>query len=282
MNKYRKYKWKDGTELTLNGKTLVMGILNGTPDSFSDGGNYNTADNAMMHAKKMMAEGVDIIDVGVESTRPGHIQISVEEEKKRMQEVLLPVLKVAKVPVSIDTYRAEPAEFALANGAHILNDIWGLQYDDEIANVVASYDVPVVIMHNQKTEEYDDIVTDIKKFFEKSLEIAHKAGIKKENIWLDPGFGFSKNAQQNIELMQRLDEFFPSEYPILVGTSRKRFIGELLDGLPALERDAGTAATSVVGAMIGVDVVRVHNVKMNVRAIKVANGIKPNKKGEEC
>ena len=274
MSKLRRYKWKDGKELIIEHDTLVMGILNGTPDSFSDGGKYNTERTAVLHAKNLELEGADIIDVGLESTRPGHIQISVEEEIKRMKEILLPIIKSVNIPISIDTYRHETAEFALENGANILNDIWGLQYDDKIAKVAAKYQVPVVIMHNQNDTNYVDIVSDIKAFFAKSIEIANKAGIKKENIILDPGFGFGKTAEQNIELMRRLAEFEDLDYPLLIGTSRKRFIGQMLEGLSSSERDEGTVATCVAGALAGAKIVRVHNVKMTARAMKVANKIK--------
>lgn len=274
MSKKRLYKWQDGKELVLDKDTLVMGILNGTPDSFSDGGKYNNKEAAVLHAKELERDGAAIIDVGVESTRPGHTKISVEEEIKRMKEVLIPVIKSVNAPVSVDTYRYETAEFALANGANILNDIWGLQYDDQIANVAAKYQVPVVIMHNQNDTNYGDIIVDIKKFFAKSIEIAKRAGIKEENIILDPGFGFGKTAEQNIELMKRLDEFRDLKYPLLIGTSRKRFIGEMLDGLASLERDEGTVTTCVVGALAGAMIVRVHNAKMVARAIKVVNRLK--------
>ena len=271
MFKYRKYNWQDGKQLELKDRTLIMGILNGTPDSFSDGGRYNTSDTAVAHAKQMIEHGADIIDVGVESTRPGHTQISVADEIGRMKEILLPVLEVSTVPVSVDTYRVETAEFALSHGAHILNDIWGLKYDEDMAAVAAKYDVPVIIMHNQNHTNYDDIIDDMKAFFFSSVDLALKEGVKPQNIWLDPGIGFGKDYAQNVEVIQRLGEITVYEYPVLLAPSRKRFIGTILNELPAEERDEGTVATCITGMIQGVDMVRVHNVEMHKRAITVAD-----------
>ena len=271
MFKYRKYNWQDGKQLELKDRTLIMGILNGTPDSFSDGGRYNTSDAAVAHAKEMIEQGADIIDVGVESTRPGHTQISVAEEIERMKDILLPVLEVSTIPVSVDTYRAETADFALSQGAHILNDIWGLKYDKDMAAVAAKYDVPVIIMHNQNTTDYDDIIDDMKAFFFSSVDLALKEGVKPQNIWLDPGIGFGKDYAQNVEVIQRLGEITVYEYPVLLAPSRKRFIGTILNELPADQRDEGTVATCITGMIQGVDMVRVHNVEMHKRAITVAD-----------
>ena len=271
MFKYRKYNWQDGKQLELKDRTLIMGILNGTPDSFSDGGRYNTSDTAVAHAKLMIEQGADILDVGVESTRPGHTQISVAEELERMKEVLLPVLECYTVPVSVDTYRAETADFALSQGAHILNDIWGLKYDKDMAAVAAKYDVPVIIMHNQNSTDYDDIIDDMKAFFFSSVDLALKEGVKPQNIWLDPGIGFGKDYAQNVEVIQRLGEITVYEYPVLLAPSRKRFIGTILNDIPADQRDEGTVATCITGMIQGVDMVRVHNVEMHKRAITVAD-----------
>ena len=271
MFKYRKYNWQDGKQLELKDRTLIMGILNGTPDSFSDGGRYNTSDTAVAHAKSMIEQGADIIDVGVESTRPGHTQISVAEEIERMKDILLPVLDMSTLPVSVDTYRAETADFALSHGAHILNDIWGLKYDKDMAAVAAKYDVPVIIMHNQNTTDYDDIIDDMKAFFFSSVDLAWKEGVKPQNIWLDPGIGFGKDYAQNVEVIQRLGEITVYEYPVLLAPSRKRFIGTILNELPADQRDEGTVATCITGMIQGVDMVRVHNVEMHKRAITVAD-----------
>ena len=271
MFKYRKYNWQDGKQLELKDRTLIMGIWNGTPDSFSDGGRYNTSDTAVAHAKLMIEQGADILDVGVESTRPGHTQISVAEELERMKEVLLPVLECSTVPVSVDTYRAETADFALSQGAHILNDIWGLKYDKDMAAVAAKYDVPVIIMHNQNSTDYDDIIDDMKAFFFSSVDLALKEGVKPQNIWLDPGIGFGKDYAQNVEVIQRLGEITVYEYPVLLAPSRKRFIGTILNDIPADQRDEGTVATCITGMIQGVDMVRVHNVEMHKRAITVAD-----------
>lgn len=271
MFKYRKYNWRDGKQLELKDRTLIMGILNGTPDSFSDGGRYNTSDTAVAHAKEMIAQGADIIDVGVESTRPGHTQISVADEIERMKEILLPVLEASTVPVSVDTYRAETADFALSHGAHILNDIWGLKYDKDMAVVAAKYDVPIIIMHNQNGTDYDDIIDDMKAFFFSSVDLALKEGVKPQNIWLDPGIGFGKDYVQNVEVIQRLGEITVYEYPVLLAPSRKRFIGTILNDIPADQRDEGTVAACITGMIQGVDMVRVHNVEMHKRAITVAD-----------
>ena len=271
MFKYRKYNWQDGKQLELKDRTLIMGILNGTPDSFSDGGRYNTSDTAVAHAKLMIEQGADILDVGVESTRPGHTQISVAEELERMKEVLLPVLECSTVPVSVDTYRAETADFALSQGAHILSDIWGLKYDKDMAAVAAKYDVPVIIMHNQNSTDYDDIIDDMKAFFFSSVDLALKEGVKPQNIWLDPGIGFGKDYAQNVEVIQRLGEITVYEYPVLLAPSRKRFIGTILNDIPVDQRDEGTVATCITGMIQGVDMVRVHNVEMHKRAITVAD-----------
>ena len=271
MFKYRKYNWQDGKQLELKDRTLIMGILNGTPDSFSDGGRYNTSDTAVAHAKLMIEQGADILDVGVESTRPGHTQISVAEELERMKEVLLPVLECSTVPVFVDTYRAETADFALSQGAHILNDIWGLKYDKDMAAVAAKYDVPVIIMHNQNSTDYDDIIDDMKAFFFSSVDLALKEGVKPQNIWLDPGIGFGKDYAQNVEVIQRLGEITVYEYPVLLAPSRKRFIGTILNDIPVDQRDEGTVATCITGMIQGVDMVRVHNVEMHKRAITVAD-----------
>ncbi|MCI7344619.1 MAG: dihydropteroate synthase [Fusobacterium necrophorum] len=262
-------------ELELGRRTYIMGILNLTPDSFSDGGKYNQIEAALQHAKEMIEEGADILDIGGESTRPGHIQISEEEEIERV----LPVIRSLRkqfpyVLLSIDTYKWKVAEAALEAGVHILNDIWGLQYDKgEMAALAKKYEVPVIVMHNQNTEEYqEDRVQTLRKFFEKSFEIAERVGLSKEKLLLDPGLGFGKGFLGDVELLGRLSELRDMG-PILLGTSKKRFIGTLLQGLPPEERVEGTAATTVIGVQQGVDIVRVHNVKENKRVAMVADAI---------
>ena len=262
-------------ELELGRRTYIMGILNLTPDSFSDGGKYNQIEAALQHAKEMIEEGADILDIGGESTRPGHIQISEEEEIERVLPVIRSLRKqFPHVLLSIDTYKWKVAEAALEAGVHILNDIWGLQYDKgEMAALAKKYEVPVIVMHNQNTEEYqEDRVQTLRKFFEKSFEIAERVGLSKEKLLLDPGLGFGKGFLGDVELLGRLSELRDMG-PILLGTSKKRFIGTLLQGLPPEERVEGTAATTVIGIQQGVDIVRVHNVKENKRVAMVADAI---------
>ena len=263
-----------GKEILLGERTLVMGILNVTPDSFSDGGKYNNIDAALAQAKKLIAEGADIIDVGGESTRPGHTQISSEEEIKRVVPVIEKLSRELDIVISIDTYKYDVAEEAIKAGAHIINDIWGLQYDNgEMAELVKKYDIPIIVMHNQNDEIYKkDIMLTLREFFEKTYKISDKYEIDRNKIILDPGLGFGKNVEQNIEVLSRLNEL-KDMGPILLGASKKRFIGKLLNDLPFDERVEGTVATTVIGIEKGVDIVRVHNVLENKRACLVADGI---------
>lgn len=262
--------------IELGKKTLIMGILNVTPDSFSDGGRYNNLDSALEQAKKMIEDGADIIDIGGESTRPGHTQISVEEEIGRVVPVIEMLSKELDIVISIDTYKYQVAEAALKAGAHIINDIWGLQYDNgEMAKLAADYNVPVIAMHNQNGTEYsEDIILSMRKFFERTYEISDKYGISRDNIILDPGIGigFGKGIEENIEVMARLEELRDMGR-ILLGTSKKGFIGTILGGVPTDERVEGTAATTVIGIEKGVDIVRVHNVLENKRVALVADRI---------
>lgn len=263
-----------GKKILLGERTLVMGILNVTPDSFSDGGKYNNIDAALAQAKKLIAEGADIIDVGGESTRPGHTQISSEEEIKRVVPVIEKLSRELDIIISIDTYKYDVAEEAIKAGAHIINDIWGLQYDNgEMAELVKKYDVPIIVMHNQNDEIYKkDIMLTLREFFEKTYKISDKYEIDRNKIILDPGLGFGKNVEQNIEVLSRLNEL-KDMGSILLGASKKRFIGKLLNDLPFDERVEGTVATTVIGVEKGVDIVRVHNVLENKRACLVADGI---------
>ncbi len=253
-------------------KTYVMGILNVTPDSFSDGGSYTSIDKAMEQAEKMIQQGADIIDVGGESTRPGHVQIGDEEEIKRGVPVIREIKKKFDIPVSIDTYKSAVAKAALEAGADLLNDIWGFRYDEKMAELAAEYDVPVCLMHNRDNLDYDDFMEDVKKDLQISLDIAEKYGVKKENIMLDPGVGFGKTYEQNLMVMNHLEEIVDMGYPVLLGTSRKSVIGLTLD-LPVDEREEGTLATSVLGAIKGCQFVRVHDVEKNVRALKMTDAI---------
>ncbi|ABR48320.1 dihydropteroate synthase [Alkaliphilus metalliredigens QYMF] len=254
-------------------KTYIMGILNLTPDSFSDGGSYVDVEKAVTHAKKMVEEGAHIIDVGGESTRPGAQEVTGEEELRRVLPVVERLIKEIDVPISVDTYKGEVAEKVLEAGAHMINDVWGLQRDPKIAKVIAKYDVPVVMMHNQIGTEYNqDIIQSMIDFLRESIDIAKKAGIKEENIILDPGIGFGKTSEQNIHVMGRLGELNGLGYPILLGTSRKSMIGKILD-LPPEERVEGTLATSVMGIIQGVDLLRVHDIKENIRTAMVTDAI---------
>ncbi len=255
-------------------KTLVMGILNFTPDSFSDGGKFNNLDAALKHAEQMVKDGADIIDIGAESTRPyGSEKISAQEELDRLMPVLEKVLTVASVPVSIDTYKASVAREAIRAGAHMINDIWGLQFDPDMAKVVAEAGVPVVIMHNQEGTVYQrDIMAHILEFLRHSVEIGKAAGISAEQFILDPGIGFGKTPAANLVVMARLEELKAMGCPVLLGTSRKRFIGDILNALPD-DRVEGTGATVALGITKGVNIVRVHDVKAIARIARVTDAI---------
>jgi len=253
-----------------------MGILNVTPDSFSDGGRYFSAAAAVEQAQRLVEEGADIIDLGAESTRPygGNQEVSAEIELSRMMPVLERLIKQISVPISIDTYKSEVAEASLQAGAHIINDVWGLQRDSAMASVAARYDVPVVVMHNQKEAVYDgDIMGNICGFLRNSLELAVAAGVKEENVWVDPGIGFAKTCEQNLEVMSRLGELQSLGCPVLLGTSRKRFIGEVLGGLAVDDRVEGTAATVAWGIAQGIQIVRVHDVKVMARISKMIHAM---------
>lgn len=261
-----------GKELPLGERTLIMGILNVTPDSFSDGGKFFGFENAIQQAKRMVEEGADIIDVGGESTRPNHEPVSSEEEIARIVPVIKRLVSEVGVPISVDTYKADVARAALENGAHIINDIWGLTADPEMAGVAAEYDAPVIIMHNQDGTEYDDLMGDMIKFFKRTINIALQAGVKRENIIIDPGIGFGKTTEQNIEVMSRLKELNSLGQPILLATSRKSMIGNTLN-LPVTERLEGTAATVTLGITYGSDIVRIHDVKEMVRVVKMTDAM---------
>ncbi|MBB6632146.1 dihydropteroate synthase [Clostridium algidicarnis] len=258
--------------IKLGERTYIMGILNVTPDSFSDGGDFIDIHNAVNHAKEMIELGVDIIDVGGESSRPGHKNITEEEELKRVIPVIKRLSAETDAIISLDTIRSEVAEEAIKEGAHIINDIWGLQKDPNMAKVAAKYKIPVIIMHNQNGTDYNNIIEDIKEFFKRSVAIAKEAGISEDMIILDPGIGFGKTPEQNIMVMSKLDEIKSLGYPVLLGTSRKSTLGKILD-LPPKERVEGTLATTILGIVQGVDIVRVHDVQENLRAAKVADAI---------
>lgn len=254
-------------------KTYIMGILNVTPDSFSDGGDFSSLDRAIEHAKEMVKEGCDIIDLGGESTRPGHTYVDAREEVRRVIPVIKKLKEEVNTPISIDTYKAEVADEALKLGVYMVNDVWGLRRDENMAKTIAKHDAHVCIMHNQDGTEYDkDIMVSIKEFLEESIAIGIDAGIDKNKIVLDPGIGFGKTFEQNIEVLRRLGELKTLGYPILLGTSRKSVIGNVLNVEPK-ERLEGTIATTVLGIRDGVDIVRVHDVKENLKAAKMADAI---------
>ena len=252
-------------------KTYIMGILNVTPDSFSDGGNYTDVEVAIKHAKEMIEEGADIIDVGGESTRPGHKFVSAKEEIERIVPVIKSLKKEINIPISIDTYKSEVAKEALKLGVDMVNDVWGLTYDENMAEIIGKYNASVCIMHNQEGTNYDkDIMESIKEFLQNSIDKALEAGIKKEKIVLDPGIGFGKTFEQNLEVLKRLHELQDLGYPILLGTSRKSVLGNIVGGEPN-QRVEATVATTVCGIRDGVDIVRVHDVKENLQAAKIAD-----------
>ena len=277
----RKYTFADSKSLTLGEKTLVMGILNITPDSFSDGGKFNTRDKALRHLEEMVADGADIIDVGAESSRLGFTPMPASEEMERLMPLLEEILKNSPVPISVDTFKAETARAAAKAGAHILNDIWGLQYaaePGEMAKVAAECGLPVIVMHNQNGTEYSgDIIDSMQGFFQESLRIGRAVGMKDEQFIFDPGIGigFGKTAEQNVEVLRRQEELLTvagQEYPLLLAASRKSFIGKTLN-LPVEERMEATGAACVVGIMKGASIVRVHDVKPIVRMCRMTDVI---------
>lgn len=270
----RQWQLAHGRHLDLGGKAVVAGILNVTPDSFSDGGLFDAPQAALSQARRMIEEGAQIIDVGGESTRPGAAAISAGEEQARVLPIIEVLAKSGDVLVSVDTYRAETARLAVAAGAHIVNDVWGLQREPDIARVAAETGAGLIIMHTGRDrEKLPDVIADQFAFLEKSLEIARHSGIADDNIVLDPGFGFAKEtAQENLDLMARFSELHALGYPLMAGTSRKRFIGTVT-GRDAADRAAGTAATSVILRLKGAHLFRVHDVAINVDALAVADAM---------
>lgn len=252
--------------------TYVMGILNVTPDSFSDGGNYDQIDAALFHVEQMKKDGADLIDVGGESTRPGHTQISDQEEISRVVPVIERIKKEIDLPISVDTYKSEVAKAATDAGADLINDIWGLKYDARMAEVIAKSGLACCLMHNRDNAEYRNFMEDMKQDLRETIALAKAAGIADDKIILDPGVGFAKSYENNLEVISRLKEFNELKYPVLLGTSRKSVIGLTLD-LPAAERVEGTIVTTVMAVEAGCMFVRVHDVKENHRAIQMAEAI---------
>lgn len=267
--------------LRLGERTYIMGILNLTPDSFSDGGRYNDPETAVQRAHEMMAEGADIIDIGGESTRPGSEFVDANEEISRV----IPVIRAIRTAVpdaviSIDTYKATVAEAAIEAGANMINDVWGLLKDPDMATVAARYQVPTIVMHNQHSTDYTDLVHDIIASLRRSIRKAVEAGLPPEKIIIDPGIGFGKTPAQNLDLLRDMGQLTVLGRPILLGYSRKSTIGKVLGGLPVEDRLEGTAATTAIGIATGAQIVRVHDVKFMKRVAVMTDAIlRPNRGG---
>lgn len=268
------FSW-DRFTLDFTGNTLIMGILNVTPDSFSDGGEFFDIDKAVARAHQMVEEGAHIIDIGGQSTRPGSLPVSIDEEIRRTAPVIEAIAKKISVPISIDTYQAEVARVAIKAGASMINDISGLRFDPEMAGVAAQAGVPVVLMHikgtprdMQKDPTYEALIPEILDYLRESIQIARKAGI--EQIMIDPGIGFGKTFEDNLEIISSLEEFTRLGYPLLVGPSRKAFIGHMLGGAPENERLEGTAVVVTACVLGGAHVVRVHDIKEISKVITVS------------
>lgn len=259
-------------EFDMENHGYIMGILNVTPDSFSDGGRYHQLDAALRHAEQMLSEGADIIDVGGESTRPGHEQIFAEEEIERIVPVIEALKKEFDPVISLDTYKWQVAEAGIRAGADMINDIWGLKWDGRMAPLLAKEGLPACLMHNRRNTDYKDFLCDVMADLRETMQTAMEAGMQREQILLDPGIGFAKTLEQNLMLMNHLEVLLDFQVPVLLGTSRKSMIGLTLD-LPADERTEGTAATTVCGYMKGCRMFRVHDVKENRRALTMIEAI---------
>lgn len=267
--------------LDFSKKTYIMGVLNVTPDSFSDGGLYFDEKKAIQHTHRLIEEGADVIDIGGESTRPGSEPVSVEEEIRRTIPVIKAISRSVKVPIAIDTYKAEVARQALDAGASIVNDISGLRFDPDMPKVVAEYNVPVIIMHikgkpkdMQQNPVYEALIPEIMDYFRISIRLATKFGIPEDRIIIDPGIGFGKSFEHNLEIIKNLKEFTLLGKPIAIGVSRKAFIGKILGDVPPSERLKGTTAAVAISILNGANIVRVHDVKEMTRVAKVADAIK--------
>lgn len=259
-------------EFNIGERTYIMGILNVTPDSFSDGGKFNEIEAAVAQAKKLVEDGADIIDIGGESTRPGAEYVTEEEEIKRVVPIIKAIKEQLDVIISIDTYKSKTAEEAVKAGADIINDIWGAKYDKNIAKVAAKYNVPIILMHNRQPKPYENLMKDVVVDLQESIDIAIEAGVKKENIILDPGIGFAKTYEENLIVMNNCEIIKEMGYPVLLGTSRKSMIGLTLN-LPVNERVEGTLATTVMGIMKGMEFIRVHDVLENKRVAVMTDAI---------
>lgn len=267
-------------DLELGQKTLLMGILNITPDSFSDGGKYLQVETALEQAQRLVQEGADILDIGAESTRPGYTGISADEEWGRLEPFLQELIPACRVPISIDTQKGAVAEKALKLGAHIINDIWGLQKEHQMAEIIGASRAAVVIMHNRNDHQYENIMSEILLFLEQSIVIALRNGLKENQIIVDPGIGFGKTPEQNIEVLSKLDELKSLGFPLLLGVSRKSVIGRTLN-LPVEERLEPTIALGILGVAAGAEILRVHDVWEHRKAVMMADRIIRGKKGED-
>ncbi len=252
--------------------TYVMGILNVTPDSFSDGGKWNQKDAALKHVEEMIAEGMDIVDIGGESTRPGYTMLSAEEEIERVVPIIEGIKSNFDIPISLDTYKSKVAEAGISAGVDLINDIWGLKYDGNMAAVIAKSNLPCILMHNRKDMNYANYINDVVMDLSETIKLATDAGIADQKIIIDPGVGFAKSNENNLEIINKLELLNMFGYPILLGTSRKSVIGLALD-LPASERLEGTIVTTVFGVIKKCSFVRVHDIKENKRAIQMARAI---------
>ena len=264
--------------LNFTDKTLVMGVINTTPDSFSDGGQFATIDNAFCHAQQLIEDGVDILDIGGESTRPGSKSVGLSEELARTIPLIESIRKISDIPISIDTNKPKVMQQAIFAGANLINSISALQLDNSL-EIAADLDVPVGLMHMQGTPEtmqkepaYNDVVVEVKTFLQNRIDAAISAGIKEHNIIIDPGFGFGKTLEHNLKLLKSLPEFKALGFPVLVGMSRKKMIGTILDK-PVEERLQGSVSSAVIAAMLGADIIRVHDVAETVDAIKIVNAL---------
>lgn len=266
-------------EIDLNERTYIMGILNVTPDSFSDGGKFNEVDLALERARQMVEEGADIIDIGGESTRPGAEYVSAEDEIKRVVDIIKAIKNEFDVLVSIDTYKSKTAEEAIKAGADIINDVWGFKKDKEMANIAKKYNVPCILMHNREEKVYNNLMNDIVLDLVESINIALDAGIDRDKIILDPGIGFAKTYEENLIVMDNLEKIIDLGFPVLLATSRKSMIGLTLN-LPVDQRVEGTIATTVMGIMKGCNMVRVHDVLENKRAAIMTDKILKSSKGK--
>jgi dihydropteroate synthase len=271
MEKQEVFTCRDKS-LPIGNKTYIMGVLNITPDSFSDGGKYYWIDDAVNKAREMILNGADIIDVGGESTRPGFVPVEPIEEIRRVVPIVERLVSEFSIPISVDTSKSIVAKEALKAGAHIINDIWGLQADDNMAYVAAEHCAGVVMMHNRQNKEYTNLMAEIIQFLQQSIKIGEQAGINRNSMAIDPGIGFGKTMDHNLLVMKKLEQLKALELPILLGTSRKSFIGNVL-GLPIDQRVEGTGATVAIGIACGADIVRVHDVKEMARTARMADAI---------